>query len=133
MESKYVENPLSGLGELEREVPNPLTEYIKQKIAKENDAQRQPTELDRAFERLARTPDGQLVLNLIMRECGYHTTGLEAIGSGELSNRLLIKNEAQRHLWVIIRNFIPHDVRHLIEDPKPREKEEDDTGNVNVG
>ena len=125
-----IENPLSSLGELEREVLNPLTEYIKQKVAKENEKAQQPTELDRAFDRLARTRDGQLVLNLIMRECGYHATGLEVTTDGELSNRQMIRNEAQRHLWVILRSFIPHDVRHLIEDPKPREKN-DDAGNDN--
>lgn len=125
--TEYMENPLSGLAEQERELPNPLSEYLRKKIEEDVKKVNQPTELDRAFERLARTPDGQLVLNLIMRECGYHATGLEATTHQELSINMLIKNEAQRHLWVVLRRFIPHDVRHLIEDPKPREKQNNES------
>lgn len=119
----YPLNPLTGLGEQERNVENPLTEYLKEKIAEDNKKAKEPTELERAFERLSQTADGQMVLHWVMRECGYHVTGLEVVGSGDLSTNLLIKNEAQRHIWTIIRSFIPHGVRHLIEDPKPREKE----------
>lgn len=128
MDTNYPVNPLTGLGEKEREIENPLQEHIQKLVAEENKKAKEPSELERAFTRLSQTPDGQTVLNFIMRECGYHTTGLEAIGTGELSKRLLIKNESQRHLWVILRSFIPHGVRHLIEDPKPREKENNESG-----
>lgn len=128
MTTEYPQNPLTGLGEQERDVENPLTEYIKDKIAKENAESQKPNLLERAFDRLSKTEDGKIVLNFIMRECGYHTTGLEVIGTGELSTNLLIKNEAQRHIWVIVRSFIPHAVRHMIEDPQPREKENNEPG-----
>lgn len=126
MTTDYPTNPLSNLSERkDGEVVNPLVEYVKEKIATENAKANQPSELDRAMERLSHTPDGQLVLNWIMRECGYQETGLEITTQGEISTRLLIKNEAQRHVWCVIRKLIPHGVRHIIEDPKPREKETD--------
>lgn len=123
-DTKYIENPLSNLGEQEKEVSSPLAIYLQEKAKQEAKKAQEPSALERAFERLSRTPDGQLVLNWIMHECGYQATGIDLV-NGEISKRHLIKNEAQRHIWCMIRLFIPHDVRHLIEDPKPR-KENDE-------
>lgn len=128
-------NPYSNLEQrVEETVENPLAELIQKKIEGENNKAKEPTELERAFIRLCQTADGQLVLNWIMRECGYHLTGLETTTTGELSTKQMIKNEAQRHVWCIIRQFIPWQIRHVIEDPKPRDNEDgrtNDNGSAN--
>jgi len=54
------------------------------------------------------SPDGQILLSYLMRECGYQKNSVQGCSqSGELLNNNTIYNEARRDLYLRLRGFVP--------------------------
>lgn len=76
--------------------------------------------------RIASTPDGQIVLNLIMRECGYHEPGLVLnTQTMDINVNSVIANEAIRGLYIKLRRMIPEQYLPDIEYMNIKKKAEE--------
>ena len=79
-----------------------------------------------AVNRIAASPDGQIFLNLIMRECGYQEPSLVLNPQTmDVNINTMIINEALRGLYVKLRRMIPDQYLKEIEFMNLRKKAEE--------
>ena len=91
------------------------------------ETQERMTQLMRgAVNRIAASPDGQIFLNLIMRECGYQEPSLVLNPQTmDVNINTMIINEALRGLYVKLRRMIPDQYLKEIEFMNLRKKAEE--------
>ena len=91
------------------------------------DTQERMTQLMRgAINHIAAVPEGQIFLNLIMRECGYQEPSLVLNPQTmDINTNTMIINEALRGLYVKLRRMIPEQHLKEIEFMNIRKKAEE--------
>lgn len=68
-----------------------------------------------AFRKVAKTPEGQLVLQWFMSHCGFKTTSLAMADKGLVDPVGTVHNEAKRSVWLFARKLIPWNLLNEIE------------------
>ena len=62
----------------------------------------------KAVRHIASIPEGQIFLNILMRQCGFHEPSIvQSLQTGEVNTNATIVNEAIRGLYVQFRRMIP--------------------------
>jgi len=70
----------------------------------------------KAVRHIAGIPEGQIFLNILMRQCGFHEPSIvQSLQTGEVNANATIVNEAIRGLYVQIRRMIPPNKLQKIE------------------
>lgn len=73
--------------------------------------------IKQAFETIAETEEGRVVLKYLMQVCQYQVSTLSMDPQSQEINPLaLVHNEARRRLYLHIRAFIPVAIRRKIEN-----------------
>lgn len=88
---------------------------------KRNTATKASENVDKAFQAVAKTKEGQAVFRYLMVHLGFKSPSLAADATGKILIDNVINNEARRNVWLHIRSKIPNEFTNIIE----REEEPD--------
>lgn len=96
------------MAEEEKEVYSRLNDKRNKSLKIQELNERLTTLQSKAVRHIASIPEGQIFLNILMRQCGFHEPSIvQSLQTGEVNTNATIVNEAIRGLYVQFRRMIP--------------------------